>query len=37
MRNTDENNINFANQNKLTASYVGKNCSNYIKEKMLNS
>lgn len=24
MRNTDENNINFANQNKLAANYVGK-------------
>jgi hypothetical protein len=33
MRNTDENNINFAKQNKLTANNVGKNCSNYIKEK----
>ena len=33
MRNTDENNMNFANHNKLATNYVGKNSAIYINKK----
>lgn len=35
MGNTDENNMNFANHNKLATNYVGKISAIYIKAKIL--
>ena len=35
MRNTDENNMNFANHNKLATNYVGKFSAIYINKKIL--
>jgi len=33
MRNTDENNMNFADHNKLATNYVGKNSAIYKNKK----